>query len=279
MTRAFDDVDLAPDVRAVLTSLFEASSTYLVDGTAEGVAADRHGVAAAWDRQMAVEQLVAAIRAQDSARALALMETAAPVFERDRAALLSVFALIFESGEAALLAEFRTRLAGDPALARDQYVYGRTLLNAAAETGCLEAMSLLLEAGADPNAGRQTGHTPLYSLCNAVAAGRGPEAVRLLVNAGADVNAVEGSKRTTALHMAARRGQALVCKALVECGADPEARDSAGETPLRRAVNCGKTEAAAMLLSLGANRDSIGSKGLKAWQAARTPAMKKLFVR
>jgi ankyrin repeat protein len=84
-------------------------------------------------------------------------------------------------------------------------------------------------------------------------------------------------KRCTALHMAARRGNVEVAAALLDCGADIEARDSLGETPLRRAVNCNKTEVAALLLSRGADRNSIGSKRLTPLRAARSDAMKRLL--
>ncbi|SPF45126.1 Ankyrin (fragment) [Candidatus Sulfopaludibacter sp. SbA4] len=56
-----------------------------------------------------------------------------------------------------------------------------------------------------------------------------------------------------------------------------EARDSKGETPLRRAVNCGKTAVAAVLLARGADIRSKGSSGLTPIEAARTAPMKALF--
>ena len=101
--------------------------------------------------------------------------------------------------------------------------------------------------------------------------------VRALVQKGANLNACDGVKHCTALHMAARRGNVEVAGALLDCGADIEARDSVGETPLRRAVNCNKTEVAALLLSRGAEAHSKGSKGLTPLLAARTAAMKRLL--
>jgi hypothetical protein len=50
-----------------------------------------------------------------------------------------------------------------------------------------------------------------------------------------------------------------------------------GDTPLRRAVNCGKPGVAAFLLSKGADLHSKGSRGLTPWRAARGAAMKKAF--
>ena len=49
------------------------------------------------------------------------------------------------------------------------------------------------------------------------------------------------------------------------------------KTPLRRAVNTGHTEVAALLLARGADRNAEGSKGLTPVQAARAPAMKQLL--
>jgi ankyrin repeat protein len=65
--------------------------------------------------------------------------------------------------------------------------------------------------------------------------------------------------------------------ALLDAGADIEARDSMGDTPLRRAVNCDKVDAARLLLARSANPRSPGSKRLTPALAARTNLMKELF--
>lgn len=62
-----------------------------------------------------------------------------------------------------------------------------------------------------------------------------------LVRAGGAVDANAGVKNCTPLHMAARRGNEEVAQAVLDCGANIEACDSVGDTPLRRAVNCDKT--------------------------------------
>jgi ankyrin repeat protein len=97
------------------------------------------------------------------------------------------------------------------------------------------------------------------------------------VRSGANVNASDGVKRCTALHMAARRGNLKIAEALLDCGADVDARDSLGDTPLRRSVNCGQIELAALFLAKGADVHSPGNKGLTPLQAARTSAMKQLL--
>jgi ankyrin repeat protein len=77
--------------------------------------------------------------------------------------------------------------------------------------------------------------------------------------------------------MAARRGNVDVIGALLDGGADVEARDSAGDTPLRRAVNCNKVEAARLLLARGADPHSKGSRALTPALAARGDQMKQVF--
>jgi ankyrin repeat protein len=77
--------------------------------------------------------------------------------------------------------------------------------------------------------------------------------------------------------MAARRGNVVIAAALLDCAANIEARDSAGDTPLRRAVNCAKPEMVAFLLWRGADIRAVGNKGLTPVQAARSARLKKLL--
>jgi ankyrin repeat protein len=81
----------------------------------------------------------------------------------------------------------------------------------------------------------------------------GGDIVHALVRAGARVDERSDSKRCSALHMAARRGNKEVAEALLDCGADINARDIAGVTPLQRAKNCRKAAVAFLLLSRGAD--------------------------
>jgi len=60
-------------------------------------------------------------------------------------------------------------------------------------------------------------------------------------------------------------------------GAEIDARDSLGDTPLRRSVNCDKIQVASLLIARGADVRSIGNKGLTPLQAARTSEMKQLL--
>lgn len=260
MRAALDDVRADPSTREELERFFDAASAYLI------------GVAPA-PAQLPCEDLVAAVRAGDSSRVLMLAAApqVAAYFERDRAGFLKLLGMISSSKDPAMVEFVTAKLVQDPQLAKQRHTYGRTLLHDVAAGGNPALMGILLKLGADPNATDKFGHTPLYTLANSEGDG-----VQMLVKAGADVNAKERVKRCTPLHMAARRGNTRIAQALLDCGADLEARDIAGDTPLRRAVNCGKANVAELLLRRGADRYSPGARGLTAVEAARGAAMTKL---
>ncbi|CAK1601418.1 unnamed protein product [Parnassius mnemosyne] len=74
-------------------------------------------------------------------------------------------------------------------------------------------------------------------MCVHLAAAAGQiESVQTLAYYGADLNAGEGLAGWTALHIAARRGDARLCAALLRCGAAPSPLDFANRTPRRLAA-------------------------------------------
>lgn len=165
----------------------------------------------------------------------------------NRSVSVGLLGLMIRSRNETLRAHVRERLTADPGLVTERYG-GRTLLQEAVAAGDLAIAELLLHLGADLNAGT---HPALYSLANECLTGGGA-IVRTLVSHGADVNARDNVKRCTPLHMAARRGNLEIAEALLDCGADIEARDTRGDTPLQRAVNCRKSRMAELLLARGA---------------------------
>jgi truncated hemoglobin YjbI len=280
MSATLDALHIEDEARQALLSFFHKSSAYLVNDSkapCQATNIDNPQVCVHWNAQLSVDETVAAIRGGDTDQAIKLLESP-PMRDncaRDRATLLSLLAMMSGTSHANLIDYVRTRVLGDPALARDRYAYGRTLLHGAAGAGSLEIVKLLLQLGADPNAPQQGGHPPLYCVGNECDVAAGGEIVRALAQAGANVNTQSGVKRCSALHMAARRGNVPVAEALLQCGANIEARDSMGDSPLRRAVNCGRTGMAAFLVAKGADMHSKGSKKKSALEAARTGAMKR----
>ena len=265
MIQALEEVPIDQPVRLALRDLFERSSAYIVN-TGQGLpepaapkdpSDDRihREMAQRWREQRALDDLVAAIRYGDRGRALELARSGALQcrFARDRALFAHVLGLMMGCGSGPVMEYAERELLADPAMANVHNRYGRTLLHDASAHGSLRMVELLLRLGADPNVGTPGGRTPLYCVANECQVAGGGDIVRALVRAGAQVNVPSGAKRCTALHMAARRGNTEVAAALLDCGADINAPDTAGDTPLKRAKNCRKAGVALLLASRGAD--------------------------
>ena len=106
------------------------------------------------------------------------------------------------------------QIAADPSLIGEKYA-NRTLLHFAAAAGSLRTVELLLRHGADPNVLDGGKHTPLYSVGNECASAESADVVHALVLSGARIDAADGVTAATPLHMAARRGNAVVARALL----------------------------------------------------------------
>jgi ankyrin repeat protein len=114
-----------------------------------------------------------------------------------------------------------------------------TALIWASRSGSIDAMSLLLDSGADVNLPGSTGDnwdaTPLQ---HAILL-RQPAAVRLLLDRGADPNRGAGPGSMAPLFLAAGDTDPAILKLLLAHGADPTVEDENGGTPLSRAVAAG----------------------------------------
>lgn len=140
--------------------------------------------------------------------------------------------------------------------------YGRTLLHCAARCDDSEDAKLLLAKGANVNAKDELGQTPLHEAAHW---GRNTEVAELLINNGADVNA-EDEFGGTPLHDAARKGHSedaklLLAKLLLAKGANINAKDKAYDTPLHLAAENGNTEVAKLLINNGADIDAKDGDG------------------
>jgi cytohesin len=82
-----------------------------------------------------------------------------------------------------------------------------------------------------------------------------PETIHWLLNRGADVNAVD-SMGYTPLHHSARRGRMSVLRVLVEAGAAIDSPTKSGHTPLHRAAGGGHGDAVRYLIEHGAQVDA-----------------------
>jgi truncated hemoglobin YjbI len=278
MLQALDEAPIEEPVRSALRNFFERSSAYVVNvGQAPAAAEDDGGpsggihreISRRWSAQRTLDEAVAAVRRGAAECAIALADGSAlqAYFQCSPSVFAGFLALMIGKGDSAMLDYVREKLLAAPALAQERYS-GRTLLHGAAAAGNLAIVELLLRLGAVPDVADAGGHTPLYCVANECKARGGASVVRALIQAGASVDASGGVKHCTALHMAARRGNVEVAEALLDCGAGIEARDSLGDTPLRRAVNCDKTNVATLLLARGADPHSKGSKGITASAAA-----------
>ncbi|MHC4664134.1 MAG: ankyrin repeat domain-containing protein [Planctomycetota bacterium] len=138
---------------------------------------------------------------------------------------------------------------------------GYTPLHVAAELGYTEVARSLLVAGASVDARMVGEWTPLH-----LAANEGfPETARVLIEGSADVNA-RGTEGSTPLHWAVEKDHVGLVHVIISGGANVNSRADCGETPLHRAVLVDfDGRIVRFLLSRGANpelKNSIGQTPL-----------------
>lgn len=122
----------------------------------------------------------------------------------------------------------------------------------------LEKARLLVAKGANVNARSKQGSTPLLI---AAADDGASEVVELLLERGADASVFDGS-HSTALIAAAHANDLATVKLLLQKSADVNAKDAAGITPLMNAAAEGNPEMVRMLLARGADVNAVSNKGI-----------------
>ena len=245
MRATLDSAPLDEATRSALLQFFEHSSAY-VTGKETGCP-EHDELRTRWDEQRVLDDTIAAIGAGRDQEAIRL----APRFTSRPSVFVGLLARMVQSGRTGLIRFVLNAVERDASLAARRFA-GRTLLHYASGAGCIDVVALLLRLGTDPRVEDGGGHTPLYRVANECGSEAGPKVVRALVEAGADVNSCGGVTRATALHMAARRGYVEIARALLDCGATIDVRDSKDCTPLQRAINCRKNAVVQLLLERGA---------------------------
>ncbi|MDR0616603.1 MAG: ankyrin repeat domain-containing protein [Synergistaceae bacterium] len=136
------------------------------------------------------------------------------------------------------------------------------------ESATPEAISRLIQAGADINAVNALGQTPLMS----AATSRNLNAVRALIDAGANVDTADPLGQTPLmLTIRVRYDKNLdVVRALIDAGADVNARDNFGQTPLMLAASeITNPNVVCALIDAGADVDIKDNHGNRAVDFAK----------
>ncbi|KAF7691897.1 hypothetical protein HF521_010864 [Silurus meridionalis] len=134
--------------------------------------------------------------------------------------------------------------------------YGGTALHAAALSGHISTVRLLLEKGAIVDPLDVMKHTPLFRACEM----GHRDVILTLIKGGAHVNLVDTDGHS-ALHWAALGGNAEVCEVLMENGLGPNLQDHAGRTPLQCAAYAGYINCMALLIQHDADPNIQDKEG------------------
>ena len=177
------------------------------------------------------------------------------------AALLSAF----DNGYIELVNTMLTEMGVSPNIADDE---GVSLLAKAVNKGDWALTKLLIEHGAEPNARDESGRPVIL-----IIAEHGNvellELLELALNAGADINLASVEAKNTALHVAANNNQLDALSFLVGKGANINAQNAIGFSPLIFAAKKEYYSLCRTLVELGANKELTTVNGNTARQIVR----------
>ncbi|KAM9024319.1 inversin isoform 1-T1 [Ara ararauna] len=134
--------------------------------------------------------------------------------------------------------------------------YAGTALHAAALSGHVSTVKLLLEHNAQVDALDVMKHTPLFRACEM----GHKEVIQTLIRGGARVDLVDQDGHSP-LHWAALGGNADVCQILIENKINPNVQDYAGRTPLQCAAYGGYINCMVVLLENNADPNIQDKEG------------------
>ncbi|NXW34559.1 INVS protein, partial [Phaetusa simplex] len=134
--------------------------------------------------------------------------------------------------------------------------YAGTALHAAALSGHVSTVKLLLEHNAQVDALDVMKHTPLFRACEM----GHKEVMQTLIKGGARVDLVDQDGHSP-LHWAALGGNADVCQILIENKINPNVQDYAGRTPLQCAAYGGYINCMVVLLENNADPNIQDKEG------------------
>lgn len=136
-----------------------------------------------------------------------------------------------------------------------------------------ESVRQLIDSGWEIDAYDEKGQTALvYAICSVIP-GRDRDFIAYLLSLGADPSIPERQRTRTPLHMVAQDGDTEVAELLLEHGANPNAQEENGNTPLWEAVfRAGKSGVSPMiqvLVAAGADPTMKNNSGVSSLDLAK----------
>ena len=153
--------------------------------------------------------------------------------------------------------DLEKELQRDHSLMDQQDADGKTALSWAAARGDSKALEILLREGANPDVPDRIGQGPLRQSMKA----HDPTCTQLLLTYGAKVDQTDNWKQTALQSAIYYPNSVSFMKPLLRAGANVNAQDGLGHSPLMEALGLNVPDAVALLLARGANPDTRNNDG------------------